>query len=115
METSFWERLDDLIKASEIVLDRPKGTPHPKYPDMIFPLDYGYLEGTKAMDGNEIDLWMGTAEHRKLTAIACTIDTKKRDAEIKLIIGCTDEEVGIIKKFHNGRYQSGIIVRRAEV
>ena len=112
MVTSFWERLDELIKTSEIVIDRSKGTPHPKYPDMIFPLDYGYLEGTKAMDRNEIDLWIGTAGHGKLTAIACTIDIKKKDAEIKLIIGCTDEEIEIIEKFHNGKYQSAIIVTR---
>jgi inorganic pyrophosphatase len=112
MATQFWTRLDDLIKTSKIVIDRPKGKPHPRYPDLIFPLDYGYLEGTTAIDGSGIDLWIGTAKHRKLTAIGCTIDMKKKDSEIKLIIGCTDEEIAIIEKFHNQMYQSGIIIRR---
>ena len=49
-----------------------------------------------------------------LIAIACTIDMKKKDAEIKLIIGCTEEEIGIIEEFHNSRYQSAIIIRREE-
>jgi inorganic pyrophosphatase len=54
MKTEFWSRLDELIKSSEIVIDRPKGTPHPKYPDLIFPLDYGYLKGTSGGDGDGI-------------------------------------------------------------
>ena len=114
MKTLFWSRLDELIKTSEIVIDGPKGTPHPRYPDLIFPLDYGYLKGTTGGDGDGIDLWIGTAEHKKLTAIAGTIDMKKRDGEIKLLIGCTDDDIETIKKCHNNEFMSGIIVRRSE-
>jgi inorganic pyrophosphatase len=114
METLFWTHLDDLIASSKIVIDRPKDKPHPHWPDMIFPLDYGYLEGTTAMDGGGIDLWLGSAPHRRLTAIMCTLDIKKKDSEIKLLIGCTEEETGIIEKFHNCYFQSGILVRRLE-
>jgi inorganic pyrophosphatase len=112
MKNEFWPRLDALIKSSEIVIDRPKGTAHPKYPDLIFPLDYGYLKGTTGGDGDGIDVWLGTAEHRRLTSIASTVDLKKKDAETKLIIGCTEKEIGIIEKFHNGPYMSCIIIRR---
>jgi inorganic pyrophosphatase len=112
MDTLFWSRLDELIASSEIVIDRPKGTAHPKYPDLIFPLDYGYLKGTSGGDGNEIDIWRGSAGHLKLIAIACTVDVKKRDTEIKLIIGCTDKEIGIIEKHYSGKYMSCIIIRR---
>jgi inorganic pyrophosphatase len=112
MDTLFWSRLDELIKSSEIVIDRPKGTRHPRYPDLIFPLDYGYLKGTAGGDGDGIDVWQGSAMHRRLTAIGCTVDMKKKDAEIKLIIGCTDEEISIIEKFLNGFYMSAIIIRR---
>ncbi len=112
MEDTFWSRLDQLIESSEIVLDRPKGSRHPRYTDIIFPLDYGYLAGTTTIDGNGIDIWVGSAERRQLTAIACTVDVVKKDAEIKLIIGCTEEEIGIIEDFHNGPYQSAIIIRR---
>ena len=112
MDKRFWSRLDELIKSSEIVMDRPKGTRHPRYPDLIFPLDYGYLKGTVGGDGDGIDIWKGTAGHHKLTAIACTVDMKKRDAEIKLIIDCTDEEIAIIENCHNYLYLSAIIIRR---
>jgi inorganic pyrophosphatase len=112
MNTLFWSRLDELIESSEIVIDRPKGTAHPRYPDLIFPLDYGYLKSTTGGDGNEIDVWRGSANHSNLTAIICTVDVKKRDAEIKLIIGCTAKEIGIIEKHYNGKYMSCIIIHR---
>jgi inorganic pyrophosphatase len=114
VEKRFWLRLDELIKSSEIVIDRPKGSRHPRYPDLIFPLDYGYLKGTTGGDGDGIDVWQGTAEHRQLNAIACTVDMKKRDGEIKLIIGCTEEEIAIIEDFHNTKYMSDIIIERTK-
>jgi inorganic pyrophosphatase len=42
----------------------------------------------------------------------CTVDIKKKDSEIKLLIGCTEEEIGIIEKFYDGKYMSAILVRR---
>lgn len=114
MSKGFWDRLDELIAISEIVIDRPKGTAHQRFPDLIFPLDYGYLKNTVGGDGNEIDVWLGTAGHRQLTAIACTVDSLKKDAEIKLIIGCTEAEIAIIEDCHNSNFMSGIIIKRQE-
>ena len=114
MNQDFWARLDELIASSEIVIDRPKGTAHQRFPDLIFPLDYGYLKDTVGGDGNEIDVWLGTAGHRTLTAIACTVDSLKKDAEIKLIIGCTDAEITIIEDCHNSHFMSAIIIKRQE-
>ena len=114
MDSKFWARLEDLVKSSEIVIDRPKGSAHPRYPEFFYPLDYGYLKGTSAIDGNGVDCWMGKAEIRELTAIVCTVDIVKRDTEVKLIIGCTDEEIEIIRRVHNGPYQSGIVIKRED-
>ncbi len=112
MKTFFWSRLDELIHNSKMVIDHPRDKPHPNYPRMIFPLDYGYLEGTQAMDGGGIDVWVGTAKKRQLTAIACTVDTLKKDAEIKLIIGGTKAEIAAIERFSNSMYMSAVIVKR---
>ena len=43
---TFWERLKAILNESEILIDRPKGSRHPKYPKIVFPLDYGYLKDT---------------------------------------------------------------------
>lgn len=62
----FWAMLDNLIKKSEIVIDWQKNTAHPRYPDFIYPVDYGFLKGTSASDGNEVDIWVGTETSKKL-------------------------------------------------
>ena len=115
MDTSslaFWQALDKLIQGSEIVIDRPKGTKHPKY-SFIYPLDYGYLRGTSSMDGGGIDVWMGSIDSRVCDAIVCTVDLLKRDSEIKLLLGCTEAEKRIIHASHNeSEWMKGILVRR---
>ena len=59
-DAAFWQALDKLVAESKIVIDRPKGRHHPKYPAFVYPVDYGYLEGTSSMDGGGIDVWKST-------------------------------------------------------
>ena len=101
LDTSFWHEMGNLIVTHRIVIDRPTGSRHPRYPEYIYPLDYGYLENTTASDGDGIDVWMGSLDSKTLTGILCTFDTIKRDAEIKLLIGCTDEDIQAIRYFHH--------------
>lgn len=49
--TRFWEYADQMVATHEIVIDRPAGSTHPRFPRIVYPLDYGYLNGTGAMDG----------------------------------------------------------------
>jgi len=110
----FWAKFDQMLATSEIVIDRKKGSRHPRFPDIIYPLDYGYLEGTSGGDGNEIDVWRGSLTDGKLVAVICTVDLKKCDSEVKLLIGCTEDEIGIVDAFHNyGDLMSGIIIMRS--
>lgn len=41
---------------------------------------------------------------RLLTGILCTFDTLKRDAEIKLLIACSEEDIRVIRDFHNAMH-----------
>lgn len=91
-DNNFWHCLDELLTQSEIVIDRPKGSRHPRYPQIVYQLDYGYLDGTKSSDNESIDVWIGSESDRRLNAIMCTVDLVKKDAELKLLIGCTQEE-----------------------
>lgn len=100
-DTSFWLEMGNLIAADKIVIDRPKGARHPRYPELIYPLDYGYLENTTAGDGDGIDVWTGSLDRKTLTGILCTFDTIKRDAEIKLLIGCTQQDIQTIRNFNS--------------
>ena len=55
LNPEFWAALEQLANNSEIIIDRPKGSAHPKYPDFIYRVDYGYLKNTSSMDGQGID------------------------------------------------------------
>ena len=39
-------------------IDRPIGSHHPDYPDHIYPINYGYVEGVYAKDGEEQDVYL---------------------------------------------------------
>jgi inorganic pyrophosphatase len=114
--THFWQALDTLVSSSERVIDRPRGTAHPRYPAFIYPLAYGYLRGTTSGDGSGIDVWMGSQSARQVTALLVTVDGQKRDAEIKLLLDCTPEECQALLALHDqsswGGSQSAILVAR---
>ena len=110
-ETAFWHGVTELLITNSLIIDRPKGSPHPRYPQMIYPLDYGYLENTTSADGGGIDVWLGSLSRltnnedaKTLTGILCTFDTLKRDAEIKLLIGCSETDIQVIRDFHKDMY-----------
>lgn len=108
----FWKSLDLLVDNSEIVIDRPKGSVHPKYPDFIYRVDYRYLKNTSSMDGAGIDVWVGSGV-KQIDAIMCIVDLMKPDSEIKILIGCTEEEKQIVYQTHNEtKYMKGILIRR---
>jgi inorganic pyrophosphatase len=113
VKASFWEHLESLLESTQIVIDRPGGSSHPRYPSLVYPLDYGYLEGTSGGDGQEIDVWRGSLPESRLDAIVCTVDLLKKDAEIKLLVGCTEQEMAAVSAFHNnGGDMAAILVRR---
>ena len=109
----FWKAIDTLVASGEIVIDRPKGSVHPKFSQIRYEVDYGYIKNTTSMDGGGIDIWRGSLPSASVNALICTVDLLKRDSEIKLLIGCTEEEMNIIYDFHNRTdFMKGILVQR---
>lgn len=114
-DDTFWRRLDELLERSEIVIDRPRGSRHPRFPEIVYALDYGYLDGTTSADGEGVDVWLGSDAARRLDAVICTVDLDKRDAEMKLMVGCTAEDRDYIERFYNSwPDMGGMIVLRDE-
>ena len=110
---SFWKAIDTLISSGNIIIDRPKGSVHPRFPNIKYKVDYGYIENTSSMDGDGIDVWLGSLADKQVNAIICTVDLMKKDSEIKLLIGCTEEEITTVYEFHNdSEFMKGILVRR---
>jgi inorganic pyrophosphatase len=111
-DSVYWQALEALVESNKIIIDRPKGSAHPRYPAMIYPLDYGYLENTKSMDNNEIDIWVGGENNKRINGILCIIDPIKNDSEIKIIYGCSEAEKRIVYRFHNNVMKALMIERK---
>ena len=47
-----------LNKFVTVTVDRPLGSFHPKYPDLYYPVNYGYIKGVMALDGEEQDAYI---------------------------------------------------------
>jgi inorganic pyrophosphatase len=111
---AFWQAIDKLVFESAIIIDRPKGSKHPRF-DFVYPLDHGYLEDTTSPDGGGIDIWRGSNSEQTCNAIICTVDLLNKDSEIKLLVGCSESEKDTVLRWHNdSEMQKGVIIRREE-
>ena len=45
-------------KIVKVIIDRPLGTYHPKHKDIFYSVNYGYIEGIIAPDGEEQDAYV---------------------------------------------------------
>jgi inorganic pyrophosphatase len=111
-ERTFWMTLDQLVASSGIRIDRPKGSHHPKYTEMVYPLDYGYLEESRSGDGSGIDVWLGSSGTRDLSAVLLAIDLCKHEVEIKLMLGCSQDEIQLALNFLNSHTMRTMLLLR---
>jgi inorganic pyrophosphatase len=96
----FFAAIAEIVRTSPgLVVERPRGTAHPRIPDAIYPLDYGHLSGTSSGDGAEIDVFVGSAAGVGVTAVLLTADVQKRDTEIKVLLDCTPNEATVVRAF----------------
>lgn len=88
-----------LGKEVEVVFDRPRGSKHPKH-GFIYEVNYGYLEGVKAPDGEDLDAYyIGTDQSlQRATGIVKAIVHRLDNDDDKLVVmpkdvSMTDEEI----------------------
>ena len=81
-------------------IDRPLGSSHPDYPDLIYPVNYGYVDGVIAGDEEEQDVYvLGTDKPlERFEGKVIAIYHRMNDSEDKWIVSLdgrdyTDEEI----------------------
>lgn len=77
-----------LGKTVRILIDRPIGSTHPKYKDMIYPINYGFIPNVWSEDGEELDVYLlGVNKPQKeFTGKIIGIVYRKNDVEDKLVM-----------------------------
>jgi len=109
----YWQSLDKIVLTNGFHIERPKGSAHPRYPDYIYPLDYGYIPNTKSADGDELDAWHGSLDSDEVSGVAVTLDPTKGDSEVKVLIGCTDEDKKKVLAAHSRGDMTATILNRS--
>lgn len=109
----YWKFLEKLISENQLVIDRKKGSSHPLFPSAIYPVDYGYISNTRSMDGSCIDVFVGENSDMQVKGIMCTIDMLKNDSEIKVMLGCSSQEIDTVLVFlNNSAFMKAIFIDR---
>jgi inorganic pyrophosphatase len=88
-----------LGKEVEVIFDRPLGSKHPEH-NFIYEVNYGYIDGIKAPDGEELDAYfLGTNQAlQKATGVVRAIIHRLDDDDDKLVVmpdslNMSDEEI----------------------
>lgn len=107
---------DALGRLVTVTVDRPMGTHHPEHPDLYYPVNYGFVEGVMAPDGDWQDAYiLGVSEPvsaftGRVVAVVCRRD----DVEDKWVVapeGAPLDEAEIRRQvFFQERYFDAFVV-----
>ncbi len=108
-------------KEVTVTVDRPLGTFHPKHSDIYYSVNYGYIKGIIAPDGEEQDAYiLGIDEPvEQFTGVVIAIVNRKNDVEDKWIVvpygvAFTKEEIIKMIYFQEKYFLSEIIMKENE-
>ena len=92
-------------KTVTVIVDRPLGSYHPKHKDLYYHVNYGYIEGVMALDGEEQDAYILGVDKPVETFVGKVIAIihRENDVEDKWVVvpehlSFTKEE--ILKQIH---------------
>ena len=88
LHTKEYEQRSVIGRTITVTVDRPLGSYHPKHKDMYYPINYGYVEGVMAPDGEEQDAYiLGVAEAvEKFTGKIIAVVHRNDDVEEKWVV-----------------------------
>lgn len=89
-EAKYEEMLGKIVK---VTVDRAMGTYHPSYPDIFYPINYGYVKGIIALDGEEQDAYiLGVDEPvQEFVGKVIAIVHRNDDIEEKWVVSPSDK------------------------
>ncbi|MBS3123977.1 inorganic diphosphatase [Candidatus Woesearchaeota archaeon] len=104
-----------LGKTVTVKIDRALGSKHPKY-GFIYPINYGFIEGTKAPDGSEVDAYvLGIFEPVESFNGKCiAIIHRTNDEDDKLVVvpngkKYSEKQIRALTEFQERFFKSRII------
>ena len=74
-------------KNIHVVIDRPLGSVHPKHPNIVYEVNYGYIPNTVAGDGEEQDVYVLGVDHaiEEFDGVLIAVIVREDDVEEKWV------------------------------
>lgn len=108
---------DVLGRPVHCVMDRPLGSRHPRYPDMLYTVNYGCVPGVLAGDGAEQDVYVlgPTVPLETFDGVVIAVIHRFDDCEDKWVVAApgaryTAEEIRAAVAFQEKYYRSEILL-----
>ncbi len=108
--------MDIIGRQVTVTVDRMMGTYHPQHPEMYYPINYGYIEGIMAPDGEEQDAYIIGVDQpvKSFTGTVVAIIHRLNDIEDKWVVApsgtsFTKEEIAGFVQFQEQYFQSEIV------
>lgn len=78
-----------------VMIDRPLGSAHPRYPDLTYEVNYGYIPHTRAADGEPIDAYVLGVDKplESFSGRVAAIIKRDDDEEDKLVVCQADTAI----------------------
>lgn len=106
-----------LGRTVTVTVDRPMGTYHPGHAGLYYPVNYGYVQGVAASDGEEQDAYiLGVdAPLRTFTGVVAAVIHRRDDAEDKWVVAppglrLTAEEIRAQTRFQERFFEAQVIL-----
>ncbi|MCI8490082.1 MAG: inorganic pyrophosphatase [Lachnospiraceae bacterium] len=104
-----------------VTVDRPLGSFHPKHKELYYPVNYGYIEGIMAPDGEEQDAYILGVEEpvARFTGKVIAVIHREDDIEDKWVVcpedmNFTEKEIAEKTEFQEKYYTSHISMEETE-
>lgn len=108
-----------LGQTVNVIVDRPLGSKHPQWDHIWYSFNYGYLPGTLAGDGEEIDAYiLGVFQPiEQFEGQVIAIIRRRDDVEDKLVVAPPDknytrQQVTALVEFIERMWDSEVVMAR---
>ena len=105
-----------LGEAVLVEIDRPMGSVHPRLPDLIYPVNYGFLPGTRAPDNHPVDAYVLGPEGpiQSFQGKCIAVIERSDDIESKLVVAdsksaFSERQIRELTWFQEQYFQSKIL------
>ena len=108
----FWQKLDAAYMSGNLKTIYKKGAVHPRYPELIFPCDYGHVQSDA--DDTSLKVFKGT-KNKKVEALVVCANLLEKDLTSIALVGVNEKEEEEILRFLNSNdFQKCVIIRRGK-